>query len=192
LEGEELGDPVERLITWGKQEGLSLRNARLLRKNFGWVSPLFREGAERSIAISILRILLASDFQTSAEIAGADLERVVAEARGDFPGFKDCSSDAWEEIQAGAIALPFVFEGGVSSWIDSLRGHEVEVCGGFKERCLDEICMMMEAGGISYHLNEALIFSLPSEEPELLDSQTWIPLKNDGKASLLASVLITA
>ncbi len=191
LEGEELGDPVERLITWEKKEGLALGNAQMFRKNFGWVSHLFREGAERSVAIAILRNLLAGGRQTSAEIAGVDLERIVAEARGDFSGFRDCSPEAWEEIKTGAIALPFVFEGGVSPWIESLRGHKVEVCGGFRERCLDEICMMMEAGGVSYHLNESLIFSLPREEAEPFDRQTWSPLDDNLPDPLLTPALVT-
>ena len=178
LEGEELGDPVERLITWGRKERLALKSVRMIRKNFGWVSHLFREGVERKIAISILRQLLASGLQTSAELAGADLERIVAEAYGDFAGFRDCSPDAWEEIKTGAIALPFVFEGGIPSWLHSLVGQQVEVCGGFKHRCLDEMCMILEAGGISYSLNESLIYSLPMLPEPQVETEVPAPVQS--------------
>ena len=169
LEGEELGDPESRVMEWAGREKLRLKKVRFLRKNFGWVSHLFRKGVERMIAISILRSLLEQGLQTSAELSGADLERIVALAHEDFDGFQDCSPEAWDEIKNGAVALPFVFDGGVIPWLESLKEEAVEVCGGFRERCLDEICMMMEAGGVSYRSNEPLIYSLPQELNERVE-----------------------
>jgi hypothetical protein len=146
---------------------MSLKRVHMLRKNFGWISHLFREGLERVIAISILKHMLSYGLQTSAEITGADLERIVAAAHGNCAGFRDCSPDAWDEIRTGAIAIPFIFDGGVPEWLKTLRGQEVEVCGGFRERCLDEMCMLMEAGGVSYRLNEDLIYSLQNDGEKL-------------------------
>ena len=67
--------------------------------------------------------------------------------------------------------MPFVFEGGVIPWLDCVKaslsksGGIVEVTGGFRHRCLDEMCLLLEAGGISYQLNGPLIYSLPEDEP---------------------------
>ncbi len=58
--------------------------------------------------------------------------------------------------------------GGGTNWLESLRGQHVEVVGGVRHRCLDEMCMMLEAGGISHHLNDALIYSVSDEEPEMV------------------------
>jgi hypothetical protein len=148
LEGEELGDPLDRILEWGRKERLMLKKSRMIYKNFGWVSHLFRSGYERKIAVSILRHLLENGLSTSAEMERPHLERIVASAHEEFEGFWDCSPEAWEEIHSGAIAMPFIFEGGVLPWIESLRGEVVEVSGGFRHRCLDEICMLLEAGGI--------------------------------------------
>ena len=52
LEGEELGDSLARVQEWGLQESLELERARLIQKNFGWVSHLFRTGLERKVAIT--------------------------------------------------------------------------------------------------------------------------------------------
>lgn len=166
LEGEELGDSIERIFEWGEREGLMFRNAQIIRKNFGWVSHQFRKGYERTVAISILRHLMEHGLSNSAEMSAPDLERIVASSHEDFEGFWDCSPEAWQEIYSGAIALPFLFEGGIVPWLKSLQGKVVEVSGGFRHRCLDEICMMLEASGISYHLNESIIYSLPEEAAE--------------------------
>ena len=163
LEGEELGDCLERVTKWGHAEKLPLKNARMLRKNFGWVSHLFRTGYERNVAVSIMRHLMQYGLFSSAEMAAADLERIVATSHDDFEGFWDCSAEAWDEIKSGAIAMPYLFEGGVLPWIDSLRGQTVEVSGGFRHRCLDEMCMLLDAGGIPYRLIESIIYSVPEE-----------------------------
>jgi len=167
IEGEELGDPVERVLEWSGRKKLPITNALLLRKNFGWVSHLFREGEERAVAVSILKHLLEHGMNDSSEVSAPELERIISSSHDDFEGFWDCSPAAWEEITSGAIAMPYLFEGGVLPWIESLaakKGEVVEVIGGFRHRCLDEMCMLMEAGGISYRLNEALIYSLPEEQ----------------------------
>jgi hypothetical protein len=168
LEGEELGDPLERVIRWGRKSRLKLDSARLIQKNFGWVSHLFRGGYERTVAISILRHLMRSGLPSSAEIPGSELERIVATSHDDFQGFWDCSPEAWEEINSGAIAMPYHFEGGVLPWIESLGRSitgSVEVTGGFRTRCLDEMCMLLEAGGIPYHLNGPLIYDVSEDPP---------------------------
>jgi len=178
IEGEELGDTLERVFEWGGSQKLPISNALLLRKNFGWVSHLFREGEERTVAISILKHLLQHGLNDSSEVSATELERIISSSHDDFEGFWDCSPAAWEEITTGAIAMPYLFEGGVIPWIESLRAKNevVEVIGGFRHRCLDEMCMLMEAGGISYHLNEALIYSLPEEQTLTgLEPETWEP-----------------
>ena len=164
LEGEVLGDTIDLVTEWCARESLPIDGARMLKKNFGWVSHLFRQGVEREIAITILRLLMKRGLSASDEITGCELERIVASAHGGFPGFWDCSPEAWEEIKTGAIAMPYLFDGGVVAWLESLHGRHVEVIGGFRHRCLDEMCMMLEAGGISHDLNEALIYSVPEEE----------------------------
>jgi hypothetical protein len=184
LEGEELGDSLARVQEWGRQESLKLDRARLIQKNFGWVSHLFRAGRERKIAITILRHLMAHGLSNSSEIAAVDLERMVAASHDDFEGFWDCSPDAWEEMRVGAIAMPYLFEGGMVPWLASIKssvaGEGVEVTGGFRHRCLDELCMMLEAAAIPYYLNEPLIYSLPEESTEpvmqALDCEERSPL----------------
>ena len=170
LEGEELGDSLSRVQEWGLQESLELERARLIQKNFGWVSHLFRTGRERNVAITILRHLMDHGLSSSAEIPASHLERIVADSHDDFEGFWDCSPEAWEEMRTGAIAMPYLFEGGMIPWLESLKGslkgEVVEVTGGFRHRCLDELCMMLEAGGILYFLNDPLIYSLPEESLE--------------------------
>lgn len=189
IEGEELGDPVERVLEWSGRQKLSITNALLLRKNFGWVSHLFREGEERVIAVSILKHLLQHGLNDSSEVSAPELERIISSSHDDFEGFWDCSPAAWEEITSGAIAMPYLFEGGVLPWIESLaakKGEVVEVIGGFRHRCLDEMCMLMEAGGISYRLNEALIYSLPEEQMSAgTELVTWEP--SEEEAPLLFS-----
>lgn len=172
LEGEELGDPLPRILHWCSKERLMLKNTRMIRKNFGWVSHLFRSGYERNVARSILRHLMDKSLSISSEIGATALERIVATSHDDFDGFWDCSPAAWQEINSGAIAMPFIFEGGVIPWIESLRsslsknkGEIVEVSGGFRHRCLDEMCLLLEAGEIPYTLNEAIVYSLQDEEP---------------------------
>jgi len=164
LEGEELGDPLERVLEWGSGQCLAINDAVMLRKNFGWISHLFRTGYERNVAVSILGYLMKEGLSSSADIPAPELERIVATSHSDFKGFWDCSSEAWEEIRTGTVAMPWLFDGGVLPWLESLRGEDVEVCGGFRHRCLDEMCMMLEAGGIPYRLNEPLIYSLPIED----------------------------
>jgi len=194
LEGEELGDSLSRVQECGMQECLELDRARLIQKNFGWVSHLFRAGRERNVAITILRHLMDHGLSNSSEIAAVDLERMVAASHDDFEGFWDCSPEAWEEMRVGAIAMPYLFEGGMIPWLESLKGslggEVVEVTGGFRHLCLDEICMMLEAAGISYFLNEPLIYSLPDESPE----PEMQPLECEVKAPLLfaASDLVSA
>ena len=174
LEGEELGDPLDRLIAWGRQERLMLKNARMLRKNFGWVSHAFRESRERKLGVSILRCLMDQGLSSSAELADGDLKRLVNSAHGDYAEFRESSPEAWEEIVSGAIAMPFVFEGGVLPWLKSIRREEVEMVGGFRHRCFDEMCMLLEAGGISYSLNEAMIYSVAEELNESACSQAIV------------------
>jgi hypothetical protein len=172
LEGEELGDSLADVLEWGAQEGMALDlgielgRTRLIQKNFGWVSHLFRSGRERAVAVTILRYLMKSGLSSSAEIPSSQLERIVADAHDDFAGFWDCSPEAWEEMKTGAIAMPFLFEGGMIPWLESIKGAVVEVTGGFRHRCLDEFCITMEAAEISYFLNDALIYSLPEEASE--------------------------
>jgi hypothetical protein len=163
LEGEELGDSSARVLAWGEQEGMNLNRARLIQKNFGWVSHLFRSGRERAVAVAILRHLMEKGLSSSAEIPAHDLERIVADSHDDFAGFWDCSPEAWEEMKSGAIAMPLLFEGGMIPWLELIKGQRVEVTGGFRHRCLDEICITMEAAGIPYFLNDSLIYSLPKE-----------------------------
>ncbi len=170
LEGEELGDPLDRLITWGSRERLMLRNARMLRKNFGWVSHAFREGRERRLGVAILRHLMDQGLSSSAELADGDVECLVNSVHGDYEEFREFSPEAWGEIVSGAIALPFVFEGGVLPWLELLKREEVEMVGGFRHRCFDEMCMLLEAGGISYGLNEAMIYCVPEELAEVVPS----------------------
>jgi hypothetical protein len=172
LEGEELGDPEERVLAWCEKERISAKNLRLIRKNFGWVSHLFRSGRERTVAIAILRRLMASGLEDSSRIPRPHLERIVASSHDDFEGFWDCSPEAWDEMLTGAIAMPFLFEGGMGSWLDSLKGSAPEITGGFRHRCLDEMCMMLEASGISYRCNESLIYGLP-EEPVTPEAPSW-------------------
>ena len=166
LEGEELGDPLDRLITWGSRERLMLRNTRMLRKNFGWVSHAFREGSERRVGVAILRHLMDHGISSSTEVVSEDLELLVNSAHGDYAEFKESSPEAWGEIISGAIALPFVFEGGVIPWLELLKREEVEMIGGFRHRCFDEMCMLLEAGGISYSLNDSMIYSVPGDLAE--------------------------
>jgi hypothetical protein len=109
---------------------------------------------------------MKSGLSSSAEIPSSKLERIVADAHDDFAGFWDCSPEAWEEMKTGAIAMPFLFEGGMIPWLESIKGAVVEVTGGFRHRCLDEFCITMEAAEISYFLNDALIYSLPEEASE--------------------------
>ena len=175
LEGEELGDPLDRLLAWGSRERLMLRNARMLRKNFGWVSHAFREGPGRRIGVGILRHLMDQELSGSNEVAAADLERIVNAACGDAAQFKRSSPESWSEIVSGAIALPVVFEGGVLPWLKSLRREEVEMVGGFRHRCFDEVCMLLEAGGISYSLNEAMIYSVPEEFADATEPSATVP-----------------
>ena len=172
LEGEELGDPIERVLSWSRKARLSIGSVLMIRKNFGWVSHLFRNGYERSVAVSILRYLMEHNLSSSAEMPRSELERIVSSSHEDFEGFWDCSPEAWEEILSGAIAMPYLFEGGALPWLESLRsrkGEAVEVTGGFRHRCLDEMCMLLEAGDIPYRLNESLIYGLKENAPEDLE-----------------------
>lgn len=163
LEGEELGDSLENIQTWVEKESLPLRAARMIQKNFGWVSHAVREGDERAIAVLILRHLLESDISHSAEISEKDMEQIIFGTSAELTRFQHISPLAWREIKEGAIALPMLFEGGVHAWLDSVRGEDVEIIGGFHHRCFDEICMLLEAGGIPHHLNHELIYYLPEE-----------------------------
>jgi hypothetical protein len=161
LEGESLGDSLDGLLEWSNQESLSLHQARMIRKNFGWVSHAVRTGDERRIAVMILRHLLKSDISHSAEISEKDMEQIIFSVSGELSHFQRISPIAWREIKEGAIALPMLFEGGVHEWLESVRGEEIEIIGGFHHRCFDEICMMLEAGDIPHHLNNDLIYYLP-------------------------------
>jgi hypothetical protein len=163
LEGEKLGDSQERIQGWVEQESLPLQTARMIQKNFGWVSHAVREGEERAIAVLILRHLLESDISHSAEISEKDMEQIIFGTSAELAHFQHISPLAWHEIKEGAIALPMLFEGGVHAWLDSVRGEEVEMIGGFHHRCFDEISMLLEAGGIPHHLNHDLIYYLPEE-----------------------------
>jgi hypothetical protein len=191
IEGEELGDPVERVLAWSNSQKLPITNANalLLRKNFGWVSHLFREGEERAVAVSILKHLLQHGLNDSSEVSAPDLERIISSSHDDFEGFWDCSPAAWEEITSGAIAMPYLFEGGVLPWIESLaakKSEVVEVIGGFRHRCRDEMGMLMEAGGISYRPNEELIYSVPEEQMSARpEAESWEP--SEEEAPLLFS-----
>lgn len=172
LEGEELGDSPERLISWCMQQGLPVGHLKLIRKNFGWVSHLFRSGRERTVATMILKYLMVEGAEggegiaDSSRIARAHLERFVASSHDDFAGFWDCSSEAWDEMLSGAIAMPYLFEGGVVPWLNSLKGSVPEITGGFRHRCLDEMCLMLEAAGIPYQNNDSLIYGIREEEVE--------------------------
>ena len=75
IEGEELGDPLDRLLAWGGRERLMLRHARMMYKNFGWVSHALREGAERKIGVSLLRHLMDQGLASSADVGEGDLRR---------------------------------------------------------------------------------------------------------------------
>ncbi len=166
LEGDELGDSPERLLAWCVRQDLPVRHLRVIRKNFGWVSHLFRSERERRVAILILRYLMAEGLDDSSQIPRPHLERIVASSHDDFEGFWDCSPEAWEEMLRGAVAMPFLFEGGMVPWLKSLNGSVPEIIGGFRHRCLDEMCMMLEASGIAYRNNDSLIYGLPEEEVE--------------------------
>lgn len=166
LEGEELGDGPERLIAWCHGLDLPVRHMKMIRKNFGWVSHLFRAGRERTVAITILRHLMAEGLEDSSRIPRARLERIVASSHDDFEGFWDCSPEAWEEMLAGSVAMPYLFEGGMVPWLNALNGCVPEIIGGFRHRCLDEICMMLEAHGIAYLQNESLIYGPLEEKAE--------------------------
>ncbi len=175
LEGEELGDSPERLISWCVQQGLPVGHLKLIRKNFGWVSHLFRSGHERTVATMILRHLMVEGAEggegiaDSSKISRPILERIVAASHEDFEGFWDCSPDAWNEMLTGAVAMPYLFEGGMVPWLKSLDGCIPEIAGGFRHRCLDEMCMMLEAYGIPYRNNDSLIYGVPEEDPETVE-----------------------
>jgi len=168
LEGEELGDSLQNILTWSESESLPIKNARMIHKNFGWVSHAVREGDERKIAVLILRHLLESEISHSAEISEKDMEQLIFGTTAELARFQHISPLAWREIKEGAIAMPMLFEGGVHEWLEAVRGEEVEIIGGFHHRCFDEICMLLEAGGISHHLNNELIYAVP--EPLLVES----------------------
>jgi len=172
LEGEELGDSPERMITWCVQQDLPLEHLKLIRKNFGWVSHLFRSGRERTVATTILNHLMAEGLEDSSRIPKPHLERIVASSHDDFQGFWDCSPEGWKEILSGAVGMPYLFEGGMIPWLNSLEGCIPEITGGFRHRCLDELCMMLEAGGITYRNNDSLIYGLPEEGMDSPDS-SW-------------------
>ena len=167
MDGEELGDSRERILAWADKENLQLTNARMLHKNFGWVSHAVRDGDERKIAILTLRHLLQSEISHSAEISEKDMEQIILGVSGELAHFQRLSPLAWQEIKEGAIALPMLFEGGIHAWLDALRSikseEEVEIIGGFYHRCFDEICMMLEAGNIPHHLKRDLVYYLPEE-----------------------------
>jgi len=175
LEGEELGDSPERLIAWCGERGLPVSHLKLIRKNFGWVSHYFRTGRERTVGISILKHLMEEGMEDSSRIPKPHLERIVASAHDDFEGFWDCSAEAWEEMLSGAVAMPYLFDGGMVPWLNSLKGCVPEITGGFRHRCLDEMCMMLEAHGIAYRNNDALIYGVPEEvtEPSAPAALSW-------------------
>lgn len=164
LEGEELGDAPARVISWCEGHGLPSGHMKMIRKNFGWVSHLFRSGRERTVATMILRHLMTEGLEDSSRIPRPLLERIVASSHDDFEGFWDCSSEAWAEMLGGGVAMPYLFEGGMVPWLNSLNGFVPEIIGGFRHRCLDEICIMLEAHGIAYRNNESLIYGIPEEE----------------------------
>jgi hypothetical protein len=185
LEGEELGDSPERLLGWCVQQGLPVDHLKMIRKNFGWVSHLFRSGRERTVAIMILRHLMEMGMEDSSGIPRPHLERIVASSHDEFEGFWDCSPEAWEEMLSGAVAMPYLFDGGMVHWLNSLKGSVPEITGGFRHRCLDEMCMMLEAHGIRYRNNDSLTYGIPEEEVEPVNpswreceviSQLLIPL----------------
>ncbi len=161
MDGEELGDSQDRILHWGAEHDLPLENARMIHKNFGWISHSVRSGDERKIAILTLRHLLDSEISHSAEISEKDMEQIIFSVSGELARFQRISPLAWKEIKEGAIALPMLFEGGVHKWLESVRGQETEIIGGFHHRCFDEICMMLEAAEIPYHLNSGLIYAVP-------------------------------
>jgi hypothetical protein len=70
---------------------------------------------------------------------------------------------------SGAVAMPYLFEGGMVPWLKSLDGCIPEIAGGFRHRCLDEMCMMLEAYGIPYRNNDSLIYAVPKEELETIE-----------------------
>ena len=102
----------------------------------------------------------------SSQVPRPLLERIVASSHDDFEGFWDCSPEAWEEMLSGAIAMPYLFEGGVVPWLNSLKGNVPEITGGFHHRCLDEMCLMLEAAEIPYLNNDSLIYGIREEEVE--------------------------
>jgi hypothetical protein len=107
---------------------------------------------------------MAEGMADSSQIPRPLLERIVASSHDDFEGFWDCSPEAWGELLSGAVAMPYLFEGGMVPWLRSLEGCVPEITGGFRHRCLDEICMMLEAHGIACRNNDALIYGLPEDE----------------------------
>jgi hypothetical protein len=168
MDGEELGDSQERILAWADRENLLLSNARMIHKNFGWISHAVRAGDERKIAILTLRHLLESEISHSALISEKDMEQIILGVSGELATFQRISPLAWSEIKEGAIALPMLFDGGIHAWLSALRslkqGEDVELIGGFHHRCFDEICMLLEAGGIPHRLNRDLIYYLPEED----------------------------
>jgi hypothetical protein len=166
LEGEELGDSPKRLLDWCVQQDLPVDHLKMIRKNFGWVSHLFRSGRERMVAITILRHLMDEGMENSSGIPRPHLERIVASSHDEFEGFWDCTPEAWDEMLSGAVAMPYLFDGGMVPWLNSLQGSFPEITGGFRHRCLDEMCMMLEAQGIGYRNNDSLIYGIPEQEVE--------------------------
>jgi len=73
------------------------------------------------------------------------------------------------------------------------EGEVIEICGGFRERCLDEICILLEAAEVSYSLNNSLIYSLPEETqgskklqvPALIPWNSLVVIEEQERAPLL-------
>jgi len=163
--GARLGDDHVDVLKWAEENNINITDARLLKKNFGWVSHWLRDGSLRGIGVGILRRMLNSTVSESSAMNEADRLLAIAE-HIPLEEFYATHQAALKEIETGQVALPMIWDGGVKEWLDSIRGEKVEVIGGFRERCLGEVCMLMEAAGIDHTMNEPLIFGLPQEESD--------------------------
>jgi hypothetical protein len=159
-EGELLGNHLQDVIAWCRKNKICTKRekTKFIRKNFGFIHEEFRSGIGRVIAREILKEKIFSENNNEKKQLLTDLALLSHE------------NDLLRLIERAktGVNTPMIWEGGIKNWIETLPKNGIEITGGFKERCLNEVCILLESASIEYTLNEELIYKLPEKSEEVI------------------------
>lgn len=152
---DNMNDTREEFLDWCAEAGFAKAPAR--SKQFGWLRNWMDCGVSDDVIVAGLRYMTKKGATSSEGFCESDFREIILDSHGDFEDWKENYRAEWDSMRADLLFAPQVER--FDELLAKCRAADsVELIGGGRNECLEEIRLTLAAFDIHATVHEGLVY----------------------------------